>query len=319
MMVAKRQLQSLAGVLVSIITISFFLYFLDVHRLWTVIANGDYRLFLLALVVNIFANLAAAERLRQGLVLFQRRLPFSWIAALHYAALWFNQVLPTGLGGDVIRYLILKGTIGRIRAVRAVLFDRVFGVVFLFIAGTLAFPILVFDSPSKIASLVWLLAAPGALLGVVTSVALARRLRRRTKAWKLINLVLLAGRDLGRGLNPLRAPRLWVQSLLFCGGSILAYYFVALAFDTTVQAYHFLWAVPVIFTLMQFPLSYGGWGPREAAALLVFSGLENEVETIVAIAGGFGIVLMLSAVPGLFILWGRARQFLNASERPVVS
>jgi uncharacterized membrane protein YbhN (UPF0104 family) len=132
-----------------------------------------------------------------------------------------------------------------------------------------------------------------------------------------VKVLHIASRDLTRGIDPRRTPWLWFFSLLYLVGSIAAYYATALSFGTATPVYYFAWAAPIVFILMQFPLSFGGWGPREAAALVAFSGTGTSPERVAAIAAGFGIVLTISGLLGLAVLAGDAGRTTSARRDAV--
>ena len=295
----------LAGAAISLVSLLALWILLDLERSWNLIKGANYHLFAAALAVNMAANVFAAERFRHGIGLFQRRVSTSWAVRVHFAGFFCNQILPTGLGGDVIRFMALRPLVGSVRSLRAVFFDRTFGILFMLVVASAMFPILLFDPPPATGLWSWAVTAPLALTSIYAGFELAKQpLARRFRAHRLVKFAVMAGRDLAKGFALPKAQWLWVHGLLFLAASIFAYFLTALAFGTIVPARHFLWAVPIIFVLMQFPLSYGGWGPREAAALLVFSELESDAERVAVIAAGFGIVMMLSATPGLTALAG---------------
>jgi len=59
----------------------------------------------------------------------------------HFVGLWFNQVLPTGLGGDVVKMAILKKSLGLSIAIRSAILDRLSGFVFLLLAVAVTLPL----------------------------------------------------------------------------------------------------------------------------------------------------------------------------------
>jgi len=59
----------------------------------------------------------------------------------HFVGLWFNQVLPTGLGGDIVKIGTLKNRIGLSIGTRAVVIDRVSGLMILMFMFLIQLPL----------------------------------------------------------------------------------------------------------------------------------------------------------------------------------
>ena len=76
--------------------------------------------------------------------------------------------------------------------------------------------------------------------------------------------------------------------------------------------------VPLVLLAMVLPISIGGWGVREGAAvaLLPIAGLTSAQALATSIA--FGIVAIIAAVPGFAAVWfSRSQQpALSTSSRP---
>lgn len=56
---------------------------------------------------------------------------------------------------------------------------------------------------------------------------------------------------------------------------------------------------------MSIPLSWGGWGPREGAAALVFPLFGSTADAGVAVAFSYGFLALISVLPGAVILIAR--------------
>ncbi len=102
-------------------------------------------------------------------------MPFPRVGALFFIGLFFNQFLPGGTGGDIVKcYLLVKETPGKIAgALLATLFDRLVGLVALIVI-TGALIALRYDFLSQTpetSRLLWILLAilASAILGLVTS------------------------------------------------------------------------------------------------------------------------------------------------------
>ena len=77
------------------------------------------------------------------------RLNLSTSIRVHFAGPRFNQVLPTGSGGDFIKMAILQKTLGLSVAVRSAILDRLSGFMFLLVALAVTQPFYVKLFPTQ--------------------------------------------------------------------------------------------------------------------------------------------------------------------------
>ena len=92
---------------------------------------ADYRWIVAALVCYFVVELAAGVRWWILLKVQQIHLSISRVAGLFLIGMFYNQFLPGGTGGDIMKsYLLLKETPGKATgALLAVVFDRMVGLV----------------------------------------------------------------------------------------------------------------------------------------------------------------------------------------------
>src|SRR5438874_11361789 len=108
----------------------------------TAIRAADYRWIGAAILMYLLVELAAVVRWRILLKVQGISLSNSRIAALFFIGMFYNQFLPGGTGGDIVKtYLLWKETPGKKPgALLAVLFDRMVGLIALIIiTGVLIF------------------------------------------------------------------------------------------------------------------------------------------------------------------------------------
>src|SRR6187200_522820 len=104
------------------------------------IKKADYRWIGAAFVAYLVVELAAVIRWNILLKVQQIHLSNARVGALFLIGMFYNQFLPGGTGGDIMKsYLLLKETPGKATgALLAVVFDRMVGLVALItITGTL--------------------------------------------------------------------------------------------------------------------------------------------------------------------------------------
>ncbi len=101
------------------------------HKMAKALHEADYRWVVAAIVAYIIVEIAAAVRWQILLRVQKIRLNVSRLSGLFLIGMFYNQFLPGGTGGDIIKsYLLLKETPDhKAGALLAVVFDRLIGLV----------------------------------------------------------------------------------------------------------------------------------------------------------------------------------------------
>ena len=125
----------LVAVLQIAVTVAvLFWVFHDPHKraqMAVALRMADYRWIVAALVCYFLVEFAAGVRWWILLKVQQIHLSISRVAGLFLIGMFYNQFLPGGTGGDIMKsYLLLKETPGKATgALLAVVFDRMVGLV----------------------------------------------------------------------------------------------------------------------------------------------------------------------------------------------
>jgi uncharacterized membrane protein YbhN (UPF0104 family) len=233
---------------------------------------------------------------------------------------FFNQVLPSALGGDAVRaWLASREGVPLARAVTGVLCDRAVGliVLVLVISSTfLLWPRLVADRlPASYAFQSMALLGVGGLVALFFFGASIARLlmgyRVTEPAGKLV-------RDL--------------RSVLYSGGSSVAIvalaaaiqallvviiYFCARGMNVPLNFAAALLVVPATMLVAMVPISFAGWGVREGAMIVGLGLMGIGANDALAISVAFGLLQIVVGLPG-GVLWlvrsGAARAPLVRTE-----
>jgi uncharacterized membrane protein YbhN (UPF0104 family) len=213
----------------------------------------------------------------------------SWqFTAFYFIGMFFNLVLPTSVGGDVVRAWYLDGHSGhRMAAFVSVLIDRATGLmVLLFVAcvGVLVCPV---DLPWWVPGSVWAMAG-AAFLGLLALPFVARWTARFDRL-----------RRLAQGARfYLRHPRLLLGtaglSLGIQAANVLLVWLVALAIDVHISPLYYAVFVPMVCLLTLLPVSLNGMGIREWSTIAFLAPLGVNESTALSLA--FLWFLMLTAV-----------------------
>jgi uncharacterized membrane protein YbhN (UPF0104 family) len=142
---------------------------------------------------------------------------------------------------------------------------------------------------------------PAGALGIV-AVTVAAGVGRR----------VTAVRDFARGFSHavwarnIRVQQIFLSlSTALC--NVVAFAFCARALGVPMPLVAVAALVPLILFAMVLPLSIGGWGLREGAAALLFPVMGAAPSDGLATSVAFGLVFMLTTLPGVIVPIARAR------------
>jgi len=289
------------------ITIFYFLFrdieFVEFSK---TLLNSHGGWILVALLMQLASTYIAAYRWFKISQLLVFREKLSFYVQVYFKGTFFNQVLPSSIGGDAVRMLELtsKGY-DKKDAFYVVFVDRVVGLVGLLILN-LAATLLFFGTFERDFSLLIIAIALSGIFGF----ALLFHLHRLTflADIKFLNLsVRLANR-----LNTLYASRgLLLKhiaiSVLVHFFSVLTMYGLSLALDVGLSFQTLLIAVPPVFLLTIVPISLAGWGIREGAMIGILMLVGADQTKILAMSILYGLLLIISALPGSYF-WIKSKK-----------
>lgn len=301
----RRWLVLLAKVTISVALLAWLVTRSDTPKLWAYARSASPLWLAVALGLYLLMVLASAWRwgllLRaQGVHVPGRRLTESFLVAT-----FFNNFLPSNIGGDVIRIAdTAKDTRSRTLAATVVLMDRGIGLLGLVllaaVAGTVAASSAPVDGPIPS----WMLwAGLAGAMAVAGPVVLApgglervlNPLRRFNPEWVGARLqqltdVLTRFRQAPGALFWCFAGAVGVQALL-----VAFYAAVAISIGVAVSPWHMAVIVPMSFLVQMLPISVNGFGLREATFSFYFTrlGLPLEAALVVSLLGA-GLVMLFS-------------------------
>lgn len=235
---------------------------------------------------------------------FARALHFhrtiSQLTGFYFIGMWFSLMLPTSVGGDVVRAWYLDAGSGRkLAAFGAVFLDRLNGVLVLLAMACVAVAVSPLALPPWMAWSVWGFAGCVAL-GLLALPLLARIpwLSPR-KLQQLHTMIRL-----------LRAPGvLWLTSLLSFvvqAANVVIVWLVAEGLGAKVPPSFWWVLVPMVSILTLMPVSVNGMGVREGATVLLLAPLGVSDGTALTIALlWFAVGLAVSLLGGLVYLFGK--------------
>ncbi|HYT87095.1 MAG TPA: lysylphosphatidylglycerol synthase transmembrane domain-containing protein [Gemmataceae bacterium] len=229
---------------------------------------------------------------------FQRS--FGQLTGIYFIGMYFNLLLPTSVGGDVVRAWYLDSRSGRrLTAFVSVFLDRVSGLLVLLVMSCVALVVSPLELPNWVSWFVW--GATGcALLGLATVPLLAghgeKGAARRAKL-----------RD---ALAVVRSPRVLVgttlMSLAVQAANVVIVWLIGVAISAPVPFAYYWIMVPMVSLLTMLPISVNGTGVREWSMVLFLAHLQVSDGTATALALlWFSVYVVVSLAGGLVYLFGR--------------
>lgn len=297
-------------VLVSVFFIGLLVYLVrgDVPKILAVLRGMD--LVLASAALALFLSTAAVMGRRLQLIFRAEsiRTGFRTCCALTFVGYFFNNFLPTSVGGDIVKAMSAARLTGEpVKSVTSVLMDRIFGL-FTFVlipAASVLFVIRRMPDPRVPATIY------GALIFALACFLLLfnRNVARRFAFIEsILNRVGLGPkvRRLYDGLHDFRHRKKLIAhalalSILGQSISILSLYLLALALGAQANPVYFFLLVPVVHLMSMMP-SLGGLGVREWAYIIFLSPyIGREVATALGLLW-FALLLVMSVIGGLIYL-----------------
>jgi hypothetical protein len=237
-------------------------------------------------------------------ILSGRTVGFGPLALLLGHSCLIGQVLPSSVGGDVARTVLLSRSTGAAAAARSVICDRLIGFAALALLVVPAVPVIA----EMIGSLPPFLTLTIYALGTMTAVALVLAYSLTYGLpWFGRHLATVAGDlriTLRSGKMGLLAMALGIGSSIF---GVLLIYIIGLAIGANLRALDCLVLVPPALLVSALPISLGGWGVREGALVAAFSLVHADPAAVAATSVMFGLTTPLvggiAAVIALFPGW----------------
>ena len=280
----------------------------DVGRLWQLVRTASVPWLTLALGLYTLVILVSAWRWRLLLRAQHLHVEFGALVNSFLVATFFNNFLPSNIGGDVVRIRDSAKLLGsKTLAATVILVDRGVGLLALVFVSALGATIAARMS-ERIGplgpGLLWL-ALGGALAVAVPAVMLPRGVAFLLGPLRAIHQEWVEER-IGRltaGLARFRAaPRALVAC--FAGAivvqalSVAFYAAIAHAIGVRVPIAHLAILIPFSFIVQMLPVSVNGWGVREQTFVLYLTRIGVPAESALAMSFLGAALIMLFSTSG---------------------
>ncbi len=304
----RDRILNLLKVAISLGVLVLFLRQVEVDQVLRLLQEMHWLPFLVALALFLSGSFVRAYR--WGVLVWALGGQVGWwrLVQLYLVGTFFNQFLPTGMGGDAVKMYELSRTDRKAAAaISSVLVDRFLGLLILFAMALVALLFSYQLVPLQVRVLI-------AAVFIATLLGGAVLLQRTwLEAWgrrlgltRLLNRMKLV-RELYASLHeygPQALGKATLASLAWNLILILGYYLLARAVGINLAVGYFFLFVPIISVLLMIP-SVGGLGVREGATTFLF-GQVADANRAGALALAYLITLWITALIGavLYIIQG---------------
>jgi len=271
----------------------------DVARVMNVLSHGSVLLFATATIVLAGTTPFNAQRWHTILADRADIAPAALLKIL-FVGWFFNQVLPTAVGGDVVRaWRCHQLGASLASAIRSVLLDRVCGFAVLIVLYLATLPDLLSIIREPVQQRMLLLVLAGSIAGLV-AFCMFDRLPSGLRRLRPI----AAFADLSIEMRRVLLTRPWRLATVF-GLSVVSMLLPILSIDLIGRCVgidlsftRWLAIVPPVAIFQLLPVSLGGWGVREAALVIFLGALGIPGETALAASLCIGLSQILVGLPG---------------------
>ena len=251
---------------------------------------------LLAIILLAIQLLPLSARWRQIAISCGTDMGFTGTLQINFIAAFFNQVLPSTVGGDGVRiWFAARRGAGWANATYSVLLDRIFGVfvLALVVAACLPWTLQLIREPAPRAVL--LVLAGGAIAGPLIVLLAGTHFDRGLRRWTITRHVAAVAEAAVKTCRSLRSAAIVVgSSIMVHLLTISAAWCCAKAVSVPVGFAHVLFLMPPVLLIATVPISIAGWGVRESGMIAAFSyaGLaESDGLTLSILFGAVSFII----------------------------
>jgi uncharacterized protein (TIRG00374 family) len=314
---SRKQLLNIVKILVSVGLLIFIFRTIDIPAFLQVVQRANLWWLMAGLTMTIIGVFIRAFRWQILLNAIEVRVPLGELTAIYFIGFLFNNLLPSGLGGDAIRmYELNRHSEHAADAVTSVIVDRFLGLSALQLIAIIALLTDWNAVPPEVAYFTVIIFVAGLMAGLLlinrplylwfkTNIGLFRRITGIKFVGKLFESFQS---------YPLRALGYsYTVSILFNISLILMNLFIGLGLGAEATLAQYAVFVPITSLVLVLPISFAGLGVREETYRQLFGqvGVPGEV----AVAMSLMVYLFGNIVTG--IIGGVI--YLTRSAREVVS
>ena len=309
---AIRLTESMKLLIRLLVTASIFIvifHSVDFAQIWQILHQANLNLLLISLLMQLGSTSVSAYRWQLIMQNLHFGQSFSFYWRSYFKAMFFNQGLPTTIGGDVLRVLDMADQGFRKRdSLYGVFLDRIAGLMALMLLNLLAYMFNPDLLPVQIYYLTLLLAGAGLL---AFTISFYFRRWHWLDAYPALAVMKILAEKLYQAFS-MRYIRLLVASMLIPFLAILGFFITGWALGLRYDLETYFVIVPPAILLTVIPVSLAGWGVREGVLVALFSLIGADKAAVLTMSILYGLTLIVVSLPGFLIyLGGRQHLFVS--------
>lgn len=298
-------------VLISLIILVIVIANVGAERLFDALRSISLGWFAIAMVFHLLGLIVRTYRWSILIKALGTPVSFRRLLYLYLAGTFFNQFLPTGIGGDVVKIIELATDHGGAQAFSSVFADRLIGILGSSLIALVVAILDPADVPAVVVTTVILIS--GAVL--IASLLMTQRrwfdwIITRLKFWPKIpgsgKIQKVAEALTSYSIGAI--ARATLVSLPFTLTLIATQYALALGLGVVAPIRYFALFVPMVALVQLLPISFNGLGVREGTYQVLFGTVGIEGTQAVAMSLMYYIVRVVAGLfGGLIYLIGNLR------------
>jgi glycosyltransferase 2 family protein len=314
----RRTLSLLAKATISILLLYLSLHSIDLGTLGARLSRLESGWIVLALFLMTVQVVLLAVRWRNISAACGANLHFILALQISFIATFFNQVLPSTVGGDGMRiWLFARKGAGWASAIYSVLLDRIAGVLVLALIVIACLPFTFSLIHDPIARAVPLVIGVGVITGTLVFVLIGRHFRQLFDRWRLTRHLAAASRISAALCSSHRdAAIVFACSVAIHLITAAAAWCCAKAIASPVSFAQILFLLPPVLLIATLPVSIAGWGVRESSFMFAFAHAGLAQSDGLAISILFGAASFIVGLVGGIIWIAYGLQLRPVQEAP---
>jgi len=285
----------------AILSLTFLFYLLDIDIIINMLKKVDKGLLSVSIILILFRHGLQSFRFYVILRMSNKLIHIRDIALHYFIGYYYNFFLPSSIGGDVARVLLMeRESISKSESSLLIFYERFFGFFSLSFISGLAIPFLTLEHTFVYAIL-------SLIVSFVFGTVILLKVVKHSDHKFLKRVKIVLEKTSFRSFSII-----FILSLVFQLFSIVVRYLLALSFGIQVPIIYFFLLIPLINVVTMLPISFNGVGTREASFIYLFGmfGVVKE-ESFVLSLTSYVMLIFLAVIGGMLNL-KQSLKFKNA-------
>lgn len=314
----KNKITLLFKITVTVILLYYVVSLVDTQELMPLISNINWGYLAIAIVCHVIAFLVMSIRWWLILNSSDFKIEYSKITGAYYLGLFFNNFLPTAMGGDVVRIAKLRmAGISTDLLIFSTLSDRIVGLLSIIVMGIIGvnFSATIQQNINN-ETLLLINTISIVLFGLFIS-ALNTKFRdlifsltvQKIRLWnRLNNFLVFCHKNIESLKNNTMIPKSILLSLISQLLIVFTYFFIGKSLNIELGLLEYVLVVPVVALFSSLPISVGGLGVREGVMVFLLTTAGTTTSSAVSVSIVYLSVLIFITLPGGLYLLSTSRK-----------